>query len=691
VRVVLSQTLSESISRLTAPEQSAAKQSVYDFQINPANPGLQFHRIDASKDRHFWSSRVNRDLRMVVHRTGDTSVLCYVGHHDDAYRWAEKRKIEVHPETGAAQFVVLDERVEEIVRRVVREEVTERPAFASLEPRQLAALGVPEEHVAAVKAVRRDQMDRLIGVLPDEAMERLLDYADGKALPNVLSMEVGPDPYRHPDAQRRFRVIDSADELRDALEGGWAKWTVFLHPDQRTVIERRWGGSARVTGAAGTGKTVVALHRAVHLLHGDTSARVLLTTFSTTLAARLEQHSQLLLMNAKPQARRLTVQNLHRIARELWSDAHGRSPKIVDERSLNAVVAEVASRQTIPFVTPPFLKSEWSGVYDANGIATRDAYLAVSRAGRGTPLSSGQREVLWPQLAAITARLDELGLLTWNRVFLEAADALASFPGRRFDHVIADEVQDFGVAELRFVRALTPRGPADLFLCGDSGQTIYRGRSALAQAGIDVRGRSTRLKVNYRTTQQIQHYAERVLEGAAADEHDADRDSISLLSGPPPILRGNPSVEAEVKTLRDWIASQRADGLAPRDIALFGRTHAVLSRAKAAIEAAGLQWRELDDEQPVDEASIAVGTMHRAKGLEFRAVAVGGCDSDQMPLDAALREAGDELERRAAEQRERRLFYVACTRAREHLLITWTGEGSAFTRSFIAKEAGSGA
>lgn len=682
MRVVLSSTLNESISRLTAAEQASAKQSVYDFQVNASSPGLKVHRVEAARDPNFWSARVNSDLRLIIHRSGDSSVLCYAGHHDDAYRWAERRKLEVHPHTGAAQFVVFDERVEEVVRRVVRtEEVEAPPVFAGVERDYLQSLGVPPEQVDRVLRVRRNQLDSLIDILPEEAMERLLELADGRPVETPpRPVESGDrDPFRHPDAARRFKVVDSAEEVRQALESGWNKWVVFLHPDQREFARKPWSGPVKVGGAAGTGKTVVALHRSHRLLEADSASRVLLTTYSRTLAARLEQHAKLLIPDGSAAERRFTVVNLHRLARDLWTEFQGVAPRIADERALQAAAEQAMSARGGGGFTTTFIRSEWSSVVDPFDLRTAEAWYSASRAGRGTPLARKQREILWPIFEAMRTALVSAGLLTWDQLFNGVADQMALHPGARFDHVVADEVQDFGLPALRLLRSLVTPGRDDLFLVGDQGQTIFRGRSALAQAGIDVRGRSPRLKVNYRTTGQIQRYADRVLGSAVAGTGDEEsRATVAILSGPQPDVRGASDEAGEVLELTNWLREVCADGFRPRDIALFGRTDAVLDRARQALTAVSLDWDDLRDESELQEGKVALGTMHRAKGLEFRAVAVVGCREGVLPLDKALRDAADPAEQGEALERERRLFYVACTRARERLLVTWCGQRSPF-------------
>ena len=276
----ISDTFTGSLNKLTRDEQKAVKTTAFDLQLNPANPGMSFHKLDKARDKNFWSVRVSGDIRLIVHKSSSSLLLCYVDHHDKSYAWAERRKLEAHPKTGAAQLVEIRELTKEIiVPRYVEEEVivedsgeTETtthsaPIFADRSDDIFLAMGVPPEWISDVKAVEEDALLDLIEHLPAEAAEGLLELATapGGAMEPIVSQTRGQphqDPYAHPDAQRRFRLMTNVDELEAALEYPWEKWTVFLHPEQRNWAERDYNGPAKVAGSAGTGKTVVALHRA---------------------------------------------------------------------------------------------------------------------------------------------------------------------------------------------------------------------------------------------------------------------------------------------------------------------------------------------------------------------------------------------------------------------------------------------
>src|SRR5436309_9028910 len=273
----IADTFTDSLANLTGDEQKAVKTAAFDLQLNPAHPSMQFHKLEKPRDRRFWSIRVNSDVRLIAHRTETSLLLCYVAHHDKAYHWAERRKLETHPKTGAAQFVEVRETVQEVtVPKYVEVEQAAPPKprlFADISKDDLLGYGVPAEWLDDVRNATEDTLLELADHLPSEAAEALLDLATGATPPAAKPIAAGADPFAHPDAQRRFRVMNNQEELERALDYPWDKWTIFLHPAQRALVERNYHGAARVAGSAGTGKTIVALHRAGFLVRANPHAR----------------------------------------------------------------------------------------------------------------------------------------------------------------------------------------------------------------------------------------------------------------------------------------------------------------------------------------------------------------------------------------------------------------------------------
>lgn len=688
MKFFIADTFTDSLARLTAEEQKAAKTTAFDLQANPKHPSLQFHKLERAKDPRFWSVRGSLDLRLIVHKDGDDLVACYVGHHDDAYGWAERRRLEVHPTTGAAQIVEIRETVREIVLPKYVEE--ERPAplapklFAPLSDSELLAFGVPPEWLADVREATEATVLDLCDHLPGEAAEALLEIATGNAPKPPTPAAPAANPFDHPDAQRRFRIMRNADELERALDSPWDKWTVFLHPEQRALVERGFAGPARVSGSAGTGKTIVALHRAVFLARRDPQARVLLTTFSDTLANALRVKLRRLISNEPRLAERIDVSAFDAIGRRLYERNVG-SVQIAPQERIRATIQEAAAAGGGTRFSPAFLFAEWERIVDAWQLDSWDAYRDVPRLGRRTRLSEAQRRELWTIFERVRAALTENGLLTWPALFQRLSEVLSESPRSPYDAVVVDEAQDVSITQLRFLGALAGGRQNALFFAGDLGQRIFQQPFSWKTLGVDVRGRSSTLRINYRTSHQIRSIADRLLDPEIADvDGNVERrdGTISVFNGPAPEIRTFAKESDESAAVSVWLKERIEDGLAPHEIALIVRSSAQLDRARFAAKSASVAFKVLDNSVETTSGYASVCTMHLAKGLEFRAVAVMACDDEVVPLDERIEAVGDEAGLEEVYASERHLLYVACTRARDHLLVTGVDPASEFLRDF---------
>jgi AAA domain len=471
---LIADTFSASLVRLTGAEQKAVKTTAFDLQLSPSSSGLHFHRLDRSRDPNFWSVRVNDDIRLIVHRTAMSLLLCYVGHHDAAYAWAERRRIERHPTTGAAQLVELPQLVEPAMDPRVKPAVdVERLLFAGIADDRLLAYGVPIEWLDAVRQATEDTLFDTTDHLPQEAAEALLNLATGGTPAIPAPMPATADPFSHPDAQRRFRVLTNVEELERALDFPWEKWAVFLHPAQRQLVERSYAGPARVSGSAGTGKTIVALHRAVALARQHPEARVLLTTFSKALANALKTRLHYLIGNEPEIAARIEVRPVVGIAYEMYSAAFGQ-PNIASSALVRELLRQAAGQVEGHRFTERFLFGEWSDVVDAWQLKSWEAYRDVARLGRKTRIGGKQREALWSMFERVRAGLAQRNLATRPDVFGRVTDHLARDGKRVFDFAVVDEAQDIGIAELRFLAAIGASRTDGLFLTGDLGQRIFQ-------------------------------------------------------------------------------------------------------------------------------------------------------------------------------------------------------------------------
>jgi hypothetical protein len=678
----IADTFTDSLARLTGEEQKAVKTTAFDLQIHPAAPGMSFHKLDKAKDKNFWSVRVSADIRLIVHKTANSLLLCYVAHHDKAYAWAERRKLQTHPKTGAAQLVEIRETAQRIVVPTYVEAgpappPARTPLFDALSDGELLGYGVPAEWLADVRSATEDTLFELAGHLPGEAAEALLELATG-GQPRP-SQPTTADPFEHPDAQRRFRVMTNVDELARALDYPWEKWVVFLHPEQRELVKRDFAGPARVSGSAGTGKTIVALHRAAHLARVNPDARVLLATFSDSLADALHARLCQLLSSEPRLAERIDVHSLNAIAKRLYEMQIG--PVVLADRDAVSGLLHDASKSADGHkFSHHFLLTEWEQVVDAWQLDNWEAYRDVARLGRKTRLPEARRQVLWSIFEVVRHSLDNRAMITEATMFARLAAHFSGKGSAPFQYAVIDESQDLSVPQMRLLAAMAAARPNGLFFAGDLGQRIFQQPFSWKSLGVDIRGRSRTLRVNYRTSHQIRMQADRLLGPAVTDVdgNQEDRsDTVSVFNGPPPTIRVLANEAEEVDAVSVWIAEQRHAGVTPHEIGLFVRSVAQFARATAAAQAAGLTFRILDDGRGTHSA-ISISTMHLAKGLEFRAVAVMACDDEILPLQDRIETVGDDADLQEIYDTERHLLYVACTRARDNLLITGVEPASEF-------------
>lgn len=628
---LIADTFTASLARLTTAEQKAVKVTTFDLQTRPAGPGIQMHKLEHARDPNFWSARVSADIRIIMHRTAGSLLLCYVDHHDKAYAWAERRKLETHPKTGAA-------------------------------------------------AADEDTLLVLADHLPVEAAEALLELATGGTPRPPQALPQAASPFDHPDAQRRFRVMSNVEELTRALEYPWDRWSIFLHPEQRQIVERSFAGPARVSGSAGTGKTIVALHRAAHLARGNPDGRVLLATFSEPLARALQTQLRRLVSHEPRLAERIDVGALDAVAVRLHKSLIG-PVTLTSEQTLRAVVREASAAVPGHRFGHSFLLSEWTHIVDARQLHTWEAYRDVTRLGRKTRLKEPQRAQLWDIFARVWAALEERRWTTPAAMYAALAGRLTEARHVPYDFAVIDECQDLGPSQLGFLAALGGGRPNALFFAGDLGQRIFQQPFSWLSQGVDVRGRSRTLRVNYRTSHQIRQQADRLLDPEITDMDGVREercDTVSVFNGPAPQIRALATAGEEVKAVAAWLRERAAEGVEPHEIGVFVRSEAQVERARRAMDLVGIACRELNAQVEVTSGYAAIGVMHLAKGLEFRAVAVMACDDEVLPLQERIEQVGEDGDLQDVYDSERHLLYVACTRARNHLHVSGVEPASEF-------------
>jgi hypothetical protein len=660
--VLIASSFTKSLDRLTGQEQSQVKITAFDIQQNPEGKGLSLHRIDRCRDPGFWSARVSRDIRIVLHKRGSDTLLAYVGHHDDAYDWAERRRLDTHPRTGAAQIVEIRESVQEVmVQHYIQEAVRKPLLFENEADDTLLSWGVPEDWIETVRQATEDTVLDIAGHLPEEAQQALLSAAVGEA-PEVR-VEPASDPYSHPDAQRRFRIIGDEAELAAALDAPWDEWAVFLHPAQQEFVDRNFNGPARVIGSAGTGKTVVALHRAVRLASEDAAAKVLLTTFNENLSNALAEKLDRLTATTPDVRERIAVAPLSEIVRDLASRLLG-AAEIATPFEIETLLKEANDAEGGQYDTE-FLKDEWRLIIDAWNVTDTDTYRELPRLGRKIRMTASKRDEMWAVFYRVRGGLAKMKKETEADVLYRLISHINSTV---FSHVVVDEAQDISVPELHLLAALAGDRPNGLFFAGDIGQRIFRAAFPWKSAGVDIHGRSRSLKVNYRTSHQIRRQSDlllppRLLEADGGEERRLGVSSV--FSGPAPEIKLFDHHDEEALAVGAWIKNCLAQDFAPETIAVLIRSSAEAQRSQKAILMAGNE-------------GVQTVLMHDAKGQEYRAVAVMACDADILPSEERLLLAADERAHREVYDTERHLLYVAATRARERLWLSACNPASEF-------------
>jgi len=632
------------------------------------------------------SVRIDQNYRGIVLKPdkGDVYCLLWVDKHDDAYDWACRHKVAIHPELGNIQIFESSHEQEAPVAALAP---TRPSLFAALKDRELVRMGVPEEAIPRVRAiVSEDALDTLQSQLPDDAFEALFLYAAGETYEDVVRERETPDVVDTEDfvgaldrdtTKRHFMVITEDSDLEALLAAPLAMWRVFLHPSQRKLIERDWNGPVRVLGGAGTGKTVVAMHRAVWLarkLHDIPGKPVLLTTFTRTLAEDIKE--QIAMIASPAERERIDVVNVDQWALGLLRRFGYRQKLLFDEEQRRDFWGRALTRKPDGRdYADSFYRAEFERVVLPQGCQFVEDYVKASRVGRGVQLSRAQRAALWPVFAEYRSQLSMANFREPEEAY---RDALALIKKERtalgIHSIVIDETQDLSAAALALLRASVPEGVNDLFIVGDAHQRIYRHKVTLSKVGIDIRGRGRRLKINYRTTDEIRRWAIARLANCAIDDLDGQPDTLvgyrSLTHGPIPEEIETDSRDNERTEIVRLLDRLTAEGFSSRSICIVVRTNEEAAEYADWLRVAGRDVLKLDrntgDNQ--DSAGIRVATMHRVKGLEFDAVIIAGYRQPEHYANAFAEDndAGVLVDTLTS---ERCLLHVAATRAKRYLAV----------------------
>ena len=693
VRVAISSDFLTAFARLPRSIQGKVTEFVNKFRNDPNSPGINYEKLANGTDSKIYSVRIDDTYRGIVVRQKESGVyiLLWVDHHDEAYEWASRKRCDVNPKTGALQ-------VYDVQTFAVEQPVTAaEPIFAGITDDQLLKLGVPEAQLRYIRSFTSvESFYQAEGTIPADVYEYLSWLTEGIGIDEVLELcieeqsvaETRTDDLAQaldmPATLKSFVVVDGEDELRRIMAEPLEKWRVFLHPTQRKIVRKNYSGAARVLGGAGTGKTVVAMHRAKQLASRlDSHQRILFTTFTANLAADIRENLKKIC--SLEELRKIEVIHL-----DAWVNQFLKESGFTAQIGYDEVIeplweqAVLLANNGLDFDVN-FYEEEWNRVVIAQEALSLEKYIKATRNGRGTRLDRKKRMLVWKVFDHYQNLMKEKQVRDINTAMYESTKLLQATGGRpRYAHVIVDEGQDFSDNAYRLLRALAgEEHENDLFIVGDSHQRIYRNHPTLSKCGINVRGRSSILKINYRTTEEIRRYAFALLNGISFDDLDEDVDlgdrCQSLTHGEKPIIRNFKDARDEFDFIVREIKKLQANGTALTDICIVARTRKLVDDYIAQLTKAGIRSyaikRNKSDDRTFDGLRIA--TMHRVKGLEFKYVFVAAVNNRIVPLSSAINKT-DAVSEAESMTAEKCLLYVAMTRAQKGAYITSYGKASEF-------------
>ena len=660
------------------------------FKENPHGHAINLEPISTFKDDSIKTARIGDDYRAIIGCIAeDDYCMLYVDHHDEAMRWAENKRFGYNQYTSSFQVVPI---VTADTPVATPEQQEETLPYSGFSDEQLLKIGVPAELIPIVRAIKDlDDLDSKEQHLPTDVFERLFNLLDDKNIDEIIAeIEEGKSPdgdaANSANNKSHFIEITGENQLEEYLDGDFERWQIFLHPSQRILVESKFKGSVKVTGGGGTGKTVAALHRLKVLSDGAPQRSILYTTYTKALIKNVKSKIKKLGVNESA----CVIQNIDSLLDELAKGYGIKQPgwnvldyiKVGYGKTKGMEIWEEIVNNNLTGFEADFLHQEYLDVIAYNNVKTLEDYLRQPRVGRTKALSIKQRREVW-QLVEQYLEIKKQGkYFDRSELFNLVAAYLTEHNEHPFAHVIADEIQDFSNPELRFLRALVPEGENDLFMVGDPYQRIYNNRKInFGKVGINVRGkRSRRLKVNYRTTEEIKRQAVSVVKGCTYDNFDGEEERldgyVSLMHGPRPeyIIYG--TRKEELQAVLDFIKECREGGIAYGDIAIAAMKKDELKEMQSVLHIANLPYKNLENGDTGDKSGVVLSTMHNMKGLEFKVVVIIGINKNSFPSKPYNWAEMNKKEQTNHLMNQRSLMYVAITRAMLKVLITGTGSKS---------------
>ncbi|MDD2496867.1 MAG: DEAD/DEAH box helicase [Desulfitobacteriaceae bacterium] len=679
--------------------QGKVTEFINKFRSNPNSPGINYERIRDAVDKKICSVRIDDTYRGIVARQeeGGVYLLLWVDHHDEAYQWAKRKKCEINPKTGNIQvFDIQEVEFSHSQKNGEQQKGTGSGLFSHVSDDELFALGVPHDQLGLIRSfLSLEEFYASKSTMPEDAYEGLEWVANGFDPQEVIELftpqneSVSKDDdfvtaLQNPRSQKNFVIVEGEEELRRIMAEPLEKWRVFLHPTQRKIVTKNYSGAARILGGAGTGKTVVAMHRAKWLA-GQLRGRdkLLFTTFTANLARDINENLRKIC--TVDEQKHIEVINLDAWVVQFLRE-QGYSYTIAYDDILKEIWEEAIalSGENLEY-HDSFFSEEWSKVVNTHEAFSLELYMKAPRLGRGTRLNRRKRMQVWHVFQEYQNLMKEKKLRDVETAMYECRRILEKSPDRsRYSHIIVDEGQDLSMNAFRLLRAMAGAEHSnDIFIVGDAHQRIYKNKAVLSKCGINIRGRSSKLKINYRTTEEIRKFAFSLLKGIPFDdldeEYDDGKDCQSLTHGNVPQVLNFRGAEEELDFVVSEITQLIEEGTNPKNICIVARTHRLLDDYIAQLNRAGVRTYEIKrsklDDRSLD--GVRVATMHRVKGLEFQCVFVVAVNKRILPLATAI-DYADPVAEAEAMTAEKCLLYVALTRAQKSAYITSYGAQSEF-------------
>ncbi len=698
MRLFLSDTCYEPLFALPKKIQTKVVNFQRKFRECTTANGMHLEPIAQFNDASMRTARIDDNYRAVIGLIDDNAYLLYVGTHENAYNWGIRKKLVWNDHTQACQLVTVHQ-ISETVVKTEESESKETYPYDNVLEEQWLKIGVPEELIAQVKLIKSlDDLELLEEYLPTDAFENIYNLLDGENIDDIIAeIEDGQakeneDQLLSNNNKRRFVELTDDDALQRILDNDMDKWQLFLHPSQQKLVDADYKGTMKVSGGAGTGKTVAALHRLKHL-SGNPEAKILFTTYTRTLRENLEELVKKMGINRS----RCTLSNIDQVLIETARQYNIKDGyKILDysgdEESLK-LWREVLETEVTEF-DEKFLYDEYIDVIVYFGNTDVKSYMMQQRVGRTKALSRKQRIEIWKLVEKYIELKQERRVVDRLELFNETTRYLNDNNIRPYTNVIADEFQDFSNPELKFLRALVAEGRNDLFLTGDPMQRIYSGRKInFGAAGINVRGvRSRRLKINYRTTEPIKKVAVSVIKGITFEDMDGGTESmngyVSLIhGGEKPIYKIVGNATDEVTQTAEWVNECINNQINANDICIAAPSMGLMKELQSYLHTNGIAYKVLKGTSKQGASNgISLCTLHSLKGLEFKVVVLIGINERNIPskvTEGYPFTGMDALDKKEFLSSKRSLLYVAITRARQLVYMVGYGEPCGLVESII--------